>query len=176
MRTDFFIAKRYLFAKKSHNVINVISIISVIGVMVGTMGLIIVLSVFNGFSGLVVSLYNSFDPDIKITPVTGKSFDPGEINLTSLRNIEGIAHISYSLEENALLKYGDRQFIATIKGVDSTFLKIAGIDDMIIDGSLVLEENGIDYAVVGGSIAYSLSLSLIDPFNVLSIYVPKNSY
>lgn len=173
MRTDFFIAKRYLFAKKSHNVINIISIISVLGVMVGTAGLIIVLSVFNGFSDLVVSLYNSFDPDLKISPVAGKSFDPVMVDYNGLKNIEGVEFISNSLEENALLKYGERQFIATIKGVDSNFFKIANIENSIVDGSLMLEDEKSSYAVVGGGIAYSLSLSLNDPFNVLSVYVPK---
>jgi len=141
--------------------------------MVGTAGLIIVLSVFNGFSGLVVSLYNAFDPDIKITPVNGKSFEPEIIDYKKLQHIEGISYISFSLEENALLKYGEKQFIATIKGVDSNFLKIANIDNNIVDGDLVLEENETDYAVVGGSIAYSLGLTLSDPFNVISVYVPK---
>ncbi|MBL0341508.1 MAG: hypothetical protein IPP71_11540 [Bacteroidetes bacterium] len=85
MRTEFFIAKRYLFAKKSHNVINIISIISVIGITVSTMGLIIVLSVFNGFSNLVISLYNSFDPDIKITSSIGKTFDPNAIDIDKIK-------------------------------------------------------------------------------------------
>jgi lipoprotein-releasing system permease protein len=173
MRTDFFIAKRYLFAKKSHNVINIISIISVLGVMVGTAGLIIVLSVFNGFSDLVVSLYNSFDPDIKITPVTGKSFEPSMVNLSKIQKVEGVTFVSLSLEESALLKYGEKQFIATIKGVDSNFLKISNIEKSIVDGSLTLQQNNNSYAVIGGSIAYSLSLSLNDPFNVLTVYVPR---
>jgi lipoprotein-releasing system permease protein len=91
MLPEFFIAKRYLFSKKSHNVINIISIISVVGVMVGTMGLIIVLSVFNGFSGLVISLYDSFDPDIKITAVKGKSFDPSGLDTNAIKNVEGVS-------------------------------------------------------------------------------------
>lgn len=173
MRTDFFIAKRYLFARKSHNVINIISIISVLGVLAGTAGLIIVLSVFNGFSGLVVSLYNSFDPDIKISPVTGKSFDPALIDSVKLKSIPGITSVSYCLEESALLKYNDRQFIATVKGVDDQFRNIAHIDDKIIDGDFILHEKGSPYAVIGASIAYSLSLTLNDPFNALTIYVPK---
>ena len=67
MLLPFYIAKRYLVSKKSHNIINIISAISVAGVGVGTMALIVVLSVFNGFEELVKSLYNTFDPDIKIT-------------------------------------------------------------------------------------------------------------
>ena len=105
MRPEFFIAKRYLFARKSHNVINIISVISVIGVMVGAMGLIIVLSVFNGFSGLVISLYNSFDPDIKITPAQGKTFDPSALAVDKIKSIPEVAFISFSVEEGALVKY-----------------------------------------------------------------------
>ena len=97
MRTELFIAKRYLFAKKSHNVINIISLISVIGIMVSTMGLIIVLSVFNGFSNLVVSLYNSFDPDIKITALTGKTFEPAEINSAKLKLIAGVSTLAWPI-------------------------------------------------------------------------------
>ncbi|HMT28763.1 MAG TPA: ABC transporter permease [Bacteroidia bacterium] len=173
MRTELFIAKRYLFAKKSHNVINIISLISAIGIMVSTMGLIIVLSVFNGFSNLVVSLYNSFDPDIKITALTGKTFEPAEINSAKLKLIEGVSNLAWTIEENALIKFSDRQFIATIKGVDENFFKIAKMNDKLIDGSLALTEKQTDYALVGGTIAYSLSLSLTDPYNVLTIYVPK---
>lgn len=173
MRTEFFIAKRYLFAKKSHNVINIISIISVVGIMVSTLGLIIVLSVFNGFSNLVVSLYNSFDPDIKVTATIGKTFEPALLDLEKIRKTEGVEHLTWTLEENALIKFSDRQFIATIKGVDDDFFNIAQLDDKIVEGNSKLTQNGTDYALVGGGIAYSLSLSLTDPFNVLTVYVPK---
>src|SRR5689334_2640103 len=121
MKPELFIAIRYLFSKKSHNVINIISIISVIGVMVGTMGLIIVLSVFNGFSGLVLSLYDSFDPDIKITAAKGKFFEPSSIDTSAISKTEGVKILSWSLEENALIKFSDHQFIGTIKGVDKNF-------------------------------------------------------
>lgn len=173
MLPELFIAKRYLFSKKSHNVINIISIISVIGVMVGTMGLIIVLSVFNGFSGLVISLYDSFDPDIKISPVRGKSFDPAQLDTNKIKKVPGVEILSWSLEENALIKFSDRQFIGTIKGVDDNFFKIANISDKIVDGELLLHDKDQNYALAGAGIAYSLSLVLNDPFNQLSIYVPK---
>jgi lipoprotein-releasing system permease protein len=173
MHTALFIAKRYLFARKSHNVINIISIISVVGVMVGTMGLIIVLSVFNGFSSLVVSLYNSFDPDIKISAAIGKTIEPRLLDTASIGKIKGVRALSLTLEENALIKYRDRQFIATVKGVDEGFLKIAALQDKIIDGDLILKDGKTNYAVVGSSIAYSLGLTIDDQFNPLSIYVPK---
>ncbi len=173
MRPEIFIARRYLFARKSHNVINIISIISVIGVMVGSMGLIIVLSVFNGFSGLVVSLYNSFDPDIKISAVKGKTFEPSGIDITAIQKIPGIAAVSFTLEETGLIKYRDRQYIATIKGVDAKFTSITQMSDKIIEGKLLLQDDNNDYAIVGGGVAYGLSLALDDPFNPMAIYIPR---
>lgn len=173
MRPEFFIAKRYLFARKSHNVINIISVISVIGVMVGAMGLIIVLSVFNGFSGLVISLYNSFDPDIKISAVQGKTFDPTSLAVDKIKSMPEVAFVSFSVEEGALVKYRDRQFIVTIKGVDQNFDSITGISSKVVEGKYLLKDTRSDYAVVGGGIAYGLSLSLEDMFNPLTIYVPK---
>jgi lipoprotein-releasing system permease protein len=170
MRLPHFIAKRYLFAKKSHNVINIISFISMAGIVVGSMGLIIVLSVFNGFGDLVISLYNSFDPDIRITAVEGKTFDPAKVDV---QKIAGVKSVTLSLEESALIKYGDQQFIATIKGVDSSFLNATSIRDKIVDGKPVLESGENNFAITGSTIAYYLSLSLDNPFNVLNVYVPK---
>jgi lipoprotein-releasing system permease protein len=173
MRPDRFIALRYLFAKKSHNAINIISMISVLGVMVGTAGLIIVLSVFNGFSGLVLSLYSAFDPDIKVTPATGKTFDPARVDTAALMRIKGVHAISWTLEENALLKYGDRQYIATIKGVDSGFLKVSKLESHIIDGACEFTREGQPFAVMGSGVAWSLAVTPNDPFTPLVVYVPK---
>lgn len=170
MRLPLFIAGRYLFAKKSHHVINIISWISMTGIVVGAMGLIIVLSVFNGFGDLVISLYNSFDPDIRITAVKGKTLDPASVNL---KDVEGIRSVTYSLEENALLRTGDRQFIATIKGVDEAFLEVSGVSDRIVDGEPVLTAGEENFAIAGGSIAYFLGISLDNPFNAISVYIPK---
>ena len=112
MKLSLYIAKRYLLAKKSRNAINVISSISVAGVTVGTMALIIVLSVFNGLESLVRSIFNTFDPDLKITPVSGKTFIPDSASLSLLSNVNGVACYSLCVEENALLMYGSRQTVA----------------------------------------------------------------
>lgn len=167
------IATRYLIAKKSHNIINIISLISVIGVFVGSMALIIVLSVFNGFGNLVLQLYDSFDPDIKITTAQGKFFDPASIDLKKIKNINGVDAICFTLEENALIKNEDRQCIATIKGVDSNFIYTSRITENIIDGNFSLSDVEIPSASVGSVIAYTLSLNLAATFNALTIYVPK---
>ena len=117
MNFPFFIAKRYLISKKSHNAINIISGISITGICIGTMALIIVLSAFNGLSQLVQTLYNSFDPMISITAKHGKTFDPNSTEFQSLKKIDGLAYYTEVMEGNALLKHDDKQCIATIKGV-----------------------------------------------------------
>lgn len=172
MNLPFYIAKRYLFAKKSQNVINIISAISLGGVAVGTMALIVILSVFNGFDGLVRSLFDTFNPDLKISLVEGKTFIPDEHRLDSLKNIPGVLDVSETLEDKALLRYGNRQTIAIVKGVSNNFGKVSGIDSMITDGSFILKKGGIDYCVIGQGISIFLGVGLkfTDPINM---YVPR---
>ena len=126
MNLSFYIARRYLIGKKSQNAINIISAISVVGVTVGTMALVIVLSVFNGFDEVVKSLFNSFDPDIKISAVEGKTFVPETRAIEQVRAHPGVIALSEVVEENVLLLYGDKQHIAIIKGVDDEFVKVSG--------------------------------------------------
>lgn len=175
MKLSFYIAKRYLFAKKSRNAINVISSVSVAGVTVGTMALIIVLSVFNGLETLVHSIFNTFDPDLKITTEKGKTFIPDSARLSLLSEVDGIACFSLCLEENALLRYGEKQYIATIKGVDDNYVKVSGIDSAMWDGEfLLLSEKGRSYAIPGIGIANNLGLrvNFVTPLN---IYVPRRT-
>ncbi len=174
MNFPLYIAKRYLFAKKSHNAINIISAISLAGVTIGTMALIIVLSVFNGFDHLIQTLFNSFDPDLKITVVEGKSFQTDDEKLSQLSKISGIVAWSKVMEENALLKYGEKQYIATIKGVDKNYPLINKLDSCITEGSFTLEDEKGRYAVIGQGIEYYLQVGLkfITP---LVIYVPRKS-
>ncbi len=173
MRLSLYIARRYLFAKKSRNAINVISAVSVTGVAVGTMALIIVLSVFNGLESMVSSIFNTFDPDLRITAAEGKTFSPDSAKLMLLSGTEGISCYSLTLEENALLKYADRQYIATVKGVDNNYLKVTGLDSSMFEGDFILtSESGRQWAVVGLGVARYLGLriSFITPLN---IWVPK---
>lgn len=116
MNFPFYIAKRYLFSKKSHNAINVISAISVCGVALATLALVCTLSVFNGFQDLVATFFTAFDPELKITAVTGKVFDGQEARIEALRRMPEIAVFSESLEENAMVQYKGRQTMAVIKG------------------------------------------------------------
>lgn len=172
MNFAFTVARRYLLGKKSHTIINIISMVSVAGVAVGTMALIVVLSVFNGFGDLVVSLYDTFDPDIKITPREGKAFSQKDISIHELNKITGIKHVFFTLEENALVKYNDRQYIATIKGVDNNFIPSTGIAKKIVDGSSELQHDGKNFALIGSGVAYSLSMNPETAFLPMAVYVP----
>jgi len=168
-----FIARRYFLTRKLRNVINIISLISVIGVAVGTMALVVVLSVFNGFEGLIKSTYNAFDPDIKITPEKGKTFVvSGDERFEKVEKMAGVEVFSRVLEENALIRYDDKQHIGRIKGVEENFKALSRVDSMITNGRFVLEEDNRKFAVVGQGVAYFLSLSLnfMEPLN---LYVPK---
>ena len=175
MKLSLYIAKRYLLAKKSRNAINVISGVSVAGVAVGTMALIIILSVFNGLETMVRSIFNTFDPDIKITAAEGKTFSPDTARLKKLATVDGLSCYSLTLEENALLKYGDRQYIATIKGVDDNYTAVTDIDSSMWEGEFTLmSDRGRPYAVPGVGVAQSLGIrvNFITPLN---IYVPRKS-
>ncbi len=175
MKLSLYIAKRYLFAKKSRNAINVISSISVAGVTVGTMALIIVLSVFNGLETLVRSIFNTFDPDLKITSVEGKTFVPDTATLSILSNINGVACYSLCVEENALLRYGDKQYVAAIKGVDGNYAQVTGIDSSMWDGEFTLRsDNGRPFAIPGIGIANFLGIR-VNFIEALNIYVPKRT-
>ncbi len=167
-----YIAGRYLVSKKSHNAINIISLISVVGVGIGTMGLIIVLSVFNGFGALVLSLYNTFDPDLRITPATGKTFIPGPA-FEKIKTMSGVVLYGETLEETVLLRYRERQYIATVKGVGPQYAAANHLDSMIIEGKSLLADEDDAYTLMGSGIAYALGVQVNDAFNPVNIYLPR---
>lgn len=174
MNFSLYIARRYLFTRKKRNAINIISFISVLGVAVGVMALVVVLSVFNGFDQVIRSLINSFDPDIKIELKEGKVFLPEDASKSSLLEIDGIEAVAEIFEENALVRYDERQFIATLKGVDENYIKVSGVDTMIREGEFILKKGNQAFAVVGQGVAFSLrvGLNFIKP---LIFYVPKRT-
>ena len=173
MNLSLFIARRYLISKKSHNAINIITLISVVGVCIGTMSLIILLSAFNGISSLVFGLYNTFDPDLKITPKEGKTFTLDPASAEEIKKLDGVVFYTEVLQENALLKYDDKQVIATIKGVSDDFVKMTRLDTVTKEGDFRLKHDSTDYAVLGYGLARKLNISLSDFMNPLEIYVPK---
>ena len=161
MKLSLYIAKRYLFAKKSRNAINIISAVSVAGVAVGTMALIIILSVFNGLETMVSAIFNTFDPDIKITASEGKTFIPDTTRLKLLAKVEGLCCYSLTIEDNALLKYGSREYIATIKGIDDNYVMVSAIDSSMVDGEFTLKsKTGRPFAVPGAGVAQYLGIGV----------------
>ncbi len=173
MNLPFYIAKRYLISKKSHHVINIISWISVTGIATGTMALVIVLSAFNGLETLVEDLYASFDPDLKITLVEGKTFNANEFPKDKVLAIPEIEFINASLEEVALIKYEDKQTIATIKGVESAFYSMSGMDSLLIEGTINHQTENNNSLVLGWGISDKLALFISESTYPVTIIVPK---
>jgi len=175
VKLSVYIAKRYLFAKKSRNAINIISGVSVAGVAVGTMALIIILSVFNGLEEMVNKIFNTFDPDLSITAAEGKVFTPDSTALLRLSEINGIYAYSLTLEDNAALRYGDRQYIASIKGVDDGYKNVTHIDSSMWEGEFRLKTTSDQpRAVLGLGVARYLGVS-VNFVNPLIIYVPRRT-
>lgn len=136
------------------------------------MALVIVLSVFNGFTILIDTFFSSFDPDLKITPVEGKMFDPQEFEFDKVKKVPGVVHYAEIIEEVALLKYGTQIYPAIVKGVPENYTQYTAIDSLIIDGKFVLEDQGINYAVVGQGVAYNLGVRPEFTDHIM-VYVPK---
>ena len=157
MAVSLFIARRYLFSKKSTNAINVISAISVVGVAVTTMALVIVLSVFNGFHDLVASLFTAFDPQIEVVPAKGKDAPTDDPVLTQIKQLPEVDVATECVEDNALVFYGDKQAMVTIKGVDENFTQLTRINDLLYgDGEFALRAANLQYGVLGIRLAQQL--------------------
>ncbi|WP_282037553.1 ABC transporter permease [Saccharicrinis aurantiacus] len=174
MKLSFEIALKFLFGKKSKGIINVISTISIIGVSVGTIALLMVLSVFNGLHGLIGNLYGSFDSDIKITLNEGKYFSTDSLNLDAINQLEEVTYIAPVIEDNALLKYKDRQVTGIIMGVDSNFVRVSKLDSIIYNGKFELKSKDGYGGVIGYVLADQLNVrtSFLTP---LMIYVPDRN-
>ena len=174
MNTTFFIARRYLFAKKSHNVINIISAISAAGIAVGCAALVIILSIYNGFDDLLKGMFESYIPDVVVTPDRGKVFTPDSAAVDALMARGDVASVSEVLEETVFLKYGDRDAIVTARGVDSVYQNVTGLAQYVVQGSFELKDGEIDQMVLGSSIAQNLRLNttFLTP---LEVYFPSRT-
>ena len=172
MNLAFYIARRYLFAKKSHHAINIISAISVCGVVVATIAMVCILSVLNGFKEQTTMLFSVFDPDLKIEAVEGKVFDPTTETMMQVCGLSEVDIYCGVLQETALVKYGGRQEISIVKGVDSTFRLLTPIESAIIDGEFILSEEGIHYALLGRGLSYTLGGKAAFAYPV-EIYMPE---
>ena len=173
MNFPFFIARRYLFSKKSTHVINVISSISVIGVAVATMALVIVLSVFNGFHDLVASLFTSFDPQLKVVPVEGKTAPSDDPILTQIRLLPEVDVATETVEDQALAIYDGKQAMVKIKGVDDNFAELSHITDILYgDGTYSLHAANLEYGILGIRLAQTMGIGA-QWDGYLKIYAPK---
>ncbi len=173
MKFPFFIAWRYLISKRRNNVINIITRISIAGVGIGTMALVIVLSVFNGFETLIISMFNSFNPDLQVTSVSGKTFHVNEIPINEIKNTEGVFYVTEVIEENALIRYNKKQAVVNMKGVNTNYQEYSGLDTMMISGDFVFEKRHNRFAIMGAGIAYTLDINIHDQTTPLAFYVPK---
>ena len=159
MNLPFFIAGRYLFARKSHNVINIISAISVIGMAVGTAALIIFLSVYNGFDGIIRKSLSDLDPDYLITPAKGKTFVPEGEAFDWAYDSPYVLTMSSVLQENVFVSYDGRQGVAKAKGVDSVYEEESGVRNYVRQGEFRLHNGSLPMVAVGSGFAYKMGIS-----------------
>lgn len=173
MNFPFYIARRYLLSKKSHNAINIISGISVCGVSLATLALVCTLSVFNGFQDLVATFFTAFDPELKITAAKGKLIDSEDSRLLQLKELPQVEVYSLSLEDNVMVQYGDKQAMATLKGIEDNFEQLTPIDSILYgQGNLLLHDEVANYAIPGIQLMSTLGCGIrfLDP---LEIYAPR---
>lgn len=175
MNFPLFVARRYLFSKKSTNAINVISIISMIGVAVATMALVIVMSVFNGFHDLVASFLTNFDPQLEVFPTEGKSANANDPLLAKVKQLRQVDVATENVEDMAMAMYGDKLTMVTIKGVDDNFDKLTHIKEILYgDGEYELHAGNLEYGIIGIRLAQTLDVGAT--WNgYLKIYAPKRS-
>jgi lipoprotein-releasing system permease protein len=174
MNFPIFIARRYFFSEKKKNFINVIAMISMLVLATATAALVIALSVYNGMEGLLRSIYGTFDAEISISAVEGKSFILTDDLLTKIESIEGVELVTQVIEDNVLLKYNESQKLVKMKGLSDNFLERRAMEQSIVEGQFIFKEDSIQYAVLGNGIAYELSINMKNDFYPLQFFYPKN--
>lgn len=173
MNVSFYIAKRYLFSKKSHQAINIISGVAVAGVTLATIAMVCTLSVFNGFKMLVAEQFTAFDPEIKITAERGKSFDVSAESVKSIKELPEVSVATECLEDKVMIQYNGRQVMATLKGVEDNFAQLTEIEKVLIgNGTFKLHDNTVDYATPGIELTGILNCGLYHTAP-LEIFAPK---
>ncbi len=175
MNLPLTIARRYFFSTQKKQFINFISIISLVVVMVGTMALIIALSVFNGLEDVIKGLHHTFNADLQITPVEGKSFEVNPKFLDSIRNTEGVEILSEIIEDNALLRYREGQMVVTLKGVSDNFIKQSRLESALVQGDFKLREGKYRFAILGRGVQLILSIGVNNQFDDLQFWYPKRT-
>lgn len=175
MNFPFYIARRYLFSKKSTHAINIISCISAVGVAVATMALVVTLSVFNGFHDLVASFFTSFDPQIELVPAEGKTAPADDPLLQKVRKLPEVDVASECVKDQALAIYKGKQTMVWVMGVDDNFERMSRIDDILYgDGTFLLQAANLNFAVVGIRLAETLGMNANWDGNLM-IYAPRKT-
>ena len=174
MNTPFFIARRYLFAKKSHNLINLITWISVIGIGVASFALIVVLSAFNGLEDVIGAMNQRLSPDLEITAAKGKTIQLKDFPSETIRGMKDVDAVVPVITEDALFRTSDKQHIGQVKGVGPEYERIQRLQEVAFqrDG-LVLSDGQHNFAIPGAGVAWHLGINAYDPYAMLRIYVPK---
>ena len=168
-------ASRYFRAKKSTNAINIIAWVSVVAIGVGAGALIVILSVFNGFEGLVKSLYSSFYPSVKVSPVTGKTILLSPAQLKQIAAVNGVAHYSAVIEEKAVMQFGEEKTIATLKGVDSHYNEVTRVKEKVVRGRFDTGDENAYRAVLGVELESALGVDVERSMVPVDVYVPRRS-
>ena len=173
MNLSLYIAKRYLFSKQRHQVINIISGVAVAGVALAAAAMICTLSVFNGFQSVVAGQFTAMDPDIKVVPAVGKSFNTATLAIDSVSSLPQLAVVSFSVEDKAMVQYNGRQVMVTLKGVGDNFLELTNIRNSLYGrGVPVLKDSLNSYAILGGELMHSLNCGIYFT-SPLEVYAPN---
>lgn len=175
MNLPFFVARRYFLSRRKKNFINVISVLSMLGVAFSTAALIIVLSVFNGLEVLLRGLYTSFDPELKIEAVEGKTFPVDPAFLNRIRTAPGVKIVTEVIEDYAYVRYRDASMVVTIKGVSENFLDQHRLDEHVVEGDLKLTRDSVPFAILGRGVRFTLSAEIEDDSRALRMYYIKDA-
>lgn len=175
MKTSFFIALRYIFSKNNKQAVNLITWFSVSGLAVGTAALVIVMSVMNGFEDLISGLYQDFDPDIVVVSSHNKYFNSNDKIIDNCKSMEGVKYAGFVCEENVMLKYGNKQYFATLKGISTDRFFLSGIKNHLLYEGENLKNYKFQEAIVGSGIASFLNINPEQIALPLSISVPEKN-
>jgi len=174
LKTALFVALRYLFSKKKHNIINVISLVSMLGIMVSSAALVVVLSVFNGMGDMIEGWFNAFNPDFEITLAEGKSFAVDSFPKEKIASLDGVLAVDEVVSDMVLTTYDNQQELIRLKGVDDGYLKRKNYDNLLIDGRIENHIGEQPCAIVGAIAAGTLRLNL-NSFDLMTLYYPKRT-
>ena len=175
MRLPFRFALRYLFARRSVNVINLVTGLAVVGLGVGAAAVLLVLSVFNGFEGVIAEMFSKFNPAIAIAPARGKTFLVDSVPLAAIRSVPGVAHVAAVLEETAFFEYGDSRAFGRVKGVDTGYTRVSDIDEALVEGAFELPPGERAFGVLGLGLVGKLGVNSVDPFTPVQVYAAKRA-